>query len=502
MTTLGSTPRSHITRETNRTMQSHTTPEFFENFTMTIGGAAVAGAATYGVVNPTTGEVFTQAPDCSQAELDQAVAAARRAFPAWRDTPIADRRRALHAIADTLAAHLDGLMRLLTREHGKTHEISTVDIMGGAWWCRGTSELDLPVIVFEDSDIRRGETRRTPVGVVGAIAAWNYPVLLALIKVAPALLAGNTVVLKPSPFTPLTTLKIGELLRGVLPDGVLNVVSGGDALGPWLTAHPGIDKVTFTGSTQTGRLVAASGASTLKRITLELGGNDAAIVLPDVDVDAVAEPLFWAAFRNSGQVCLATKRLYIHKDIYEPLKAALVAYTKTVKMGDGAEQGTQLGPVQNVAQYKRVLSLIEDAKNQGYTFLTGGEPIDSPGYFIPVTLIDNPPEHARIVQEEQFGPILPLLRFDTVDEAIARANATEYGLGATVWSSDLEAAAQICERLEAGNVWINEAHYLSPFGAFSGHKQSGLGVEGAVEGLLEFTNAKTYYVKKPAPACA
>jgi len=484
------------------TTENHTVSDMFGHFTMTIGGRAVAGEQRYEVLNPATEQVFATAPDCAQAELDQAVAAARSAFPVWRDTPIAARRLALHAIADTLQANLEGLTRLLIAEHGKPADVATVDIMGAALWCRGTSQLDLPVQVFEDTEIRRGETRRVPLGVVGAIAAWNYPVLLGMIKVAPALLAGNTVVLKPSPFTPLTTLKIGELLRGVLPDGVLNVISGGDALGPWLTAHPGIDKVTFTGSTQTGRKVAASGAATLKRITLELGGNDAAIVLPDVDVEEVAQKLFWAAFRNSGQVCLAIKRLYIHKDIYEPLKAALVAYAKTVKMGDASEQGTQLGPLQNLPQYQLVLSLIQDAKEQGYTFLTGGEALEGPGYFIPVTLIDNPPEDSRIVQEEQFGPVLPLLRFDTIDEAISRANATEYGLGATVWSSDLHQAARLCERLEAGNCWVNEAHYLSPFGAFSGHKQSGLGVEGSVEGLLEFTNAKTIFVKKAQPVPA
>jgi len=354
------------------------------------------------------------------------------------------------------------------------------------------------VTVVEDTAERRGETRHVPIGVVGAIAPWNFPVILAMFKVAPALLAGNTVILKPSPFTPLTTLRIGELLRGVLPDGVLNIVTGGDDLGPWITSHPGIDKVSFTGSTQTGRKVMQSAAATLKRITLELGGNDAAIVMPDVDVEQVAEQLFWAAFRNTGQICIATKRMYVHKDVYEPLKDALVAYAKTVKVGDGADQGTQMGPIQNRLQYQRVLDLIEDAKAKGYKFLVGGEKSEAPGYFVPVTIIDNPPENSRIVQEEQFGPVLPLLKFDDLEDVIGKANATEYGLGGSIWSKDEDKALEIAGRLASGTVWINESQHLSPLAAFGGQKQSGLGVEEALEGLLEYTNTQTVFLKKAA----
>jgi len=468
------------------------------DYTMTIGGKAVAGETSFAVLNPANEQVIGQAPDCSPAQLDAAVAAARAAFPAWSATPIDQRRQALLGIAGVLAGNVEELKRLLTAEQGKPHADAMGDILGGAYWCQATSSLDLPVTVTEDTDERRGETRHVPIGVVGAIAPWNFPIILAMFKVAPALLAGNTVVLKPSPFTPLTTLRLGELLRGVLPDGVLNIVTGGDDLGPWMTSHPGIDKVSFTGSTQTGRKVMASAASTLKRVTLELGGNDAAIVMPDVDVAQVAEQLFWAAFRNTGQICIATKRMYVHKDIYEPLKDALVAYAATVKMGDGAEQGTQLGPIQNKLQYQRVLDLIEDAKSKGYKFLIGGEKSEAPGYFVPVTIIDNPPESSRIVQEEQFGPVLPLLKFDDLDEVIGKANATEYGLGGSVWSADEDRALEIAARLATGTVWINESQHLSPLAAFGGHKQSGVGVEGALEGLLEYTNAQTIFVKKKA----
>jgi len=469
---------------------------FESDFTMTIGGVAAAGTSSFGVVNPANELEFAWAPDCSREELDQAVAAARAAFPGWAATPYAERQRLVASIAGVLNANIDGLKRLLTREQGKPHNDAASDVLGAAYWCHATSSLELPVTVVEDTADRYGETRHVPIGVVGAIAPWNFPVLLAFFKVAPALLAGNTLILKPSPFTPLTTLKIGELLREVLPPGVFNVISGGDSLGPWMTSHPGVDKISFTGSTQTGRKVMASAAESLKRVTLELGGNDAAIVLPDIDVAAVAEQLFWAAFRNSGQICIATKRMYVHKDVYEPLKAALVAYAKTVQVGDGAEQGTRLGPIQNHQQYARVIELIEDAKAKGYTFLIGGERSAAPGYFVPISIIDNPPEDSRIVQEEQFGPVLPLLKFDHVDEAVARANASDYGLGASIWSADTDAALAVGARLQAGTVWINESQYLSPLAAFGGHKQSGLGVEGGLKGLLEYTNVKTTFFKK------
>jgi aldehyde dehydrogenase (NAD+) len=352
------------------------------------------------------------------------------------------------------------------------------------------------VTVNEDSDERYSETRHIPLGVVGAIAPWNFPLILAMFKVAPALLAGNTMVLKPSPFTPLTTLKLGELAATILPAGVLNIISGGDNLGPWMTEHPGFDKISFTGSTQTGRRVMASAAPTLKRVTLELGGNDPAIVLPDANVEKIAEELFWAAFRNNGQICIATKRMYVHADVYEKLRDALVAYSKTVKIGDGSEQGTQIGPINNQPQYERVLGLIEDSKDKGYTILTGGEASDAPGYFIPVTIIDNPPENSRIVQEEQFGPVLPLIKFDDIEDVIARANASDYGLGGSVWGTDVDKAFAVAQRIASGTVWVNEVQHLSPLAAFGGMKQSGVGVEGGLEGLLEYTSTQTLTRKK------
>lgn len=469
---------------------------FDSDYTLTINGQGVAGAGSFDVLNPANEQVIANAPDASREQLDQAVDAARAAFPAWAATPIAERKAKVQALAGAIFANAEDLLRLLTAEQGKPHADARNDVLGGAMWLQGAASLDLPETVNEDSDVRRSITRHVPIGVVGAISPWNFPVLLAMFKLGPALVAGNTVVLKPSPFTPLTTLKIGELARDIFPAGVLNVVTGGDSLGPWMTSHPGIDKISFTGSTQTGRKVMESASSSLKRITLELGGNDAAIVLPDVDVEKVAQELFWAAFRNTGQICIASKRMYVHKDVYEPLKKAIADYAATVKMGDGAEQGTQLGPIQNRQQYQRVLDLIQDARDKGYSFLTGGETSDAPGYFVPITILDNPPEDARIVQEEQFGPVLPLLKVDSVEEAIARANASEYGLGGSVWSSDADAALKVGEQLQTGTVWINETQHLSPLVSFAGHKQSGVGVENGIDGLLEYTNTQTIVVKK------
>ena len=319
---------------------------------------------------------------------------------------------------------------------------------------------------------------------------------LAMWKVAPALLAGNTMVLKPSPFTPLCTLKIGELFRDILPPGVLNIISGGDELGPWMTSHPGFAKISFTGSTATGKKVMESAAKDLKAITLELGGNDAAIVLPDVDVDDIAQKIFFGAFANTAQICVATKRLYVHESIYDDLRDRLSAIAQSVKVGDGAEQGTVLGPVQNKRQYDRVMSLLEDARSNDLTLLEGADIPDTKGYFIPVTIVDNPPETSRVVQEEAFGPVLPMLKFSDIDEVVDRANDSEYGLAGAVWSKDTDAAMDIARRLETGTVWINQNLNLRPDTPFGGHKLSGFGIENGMDGLLEFMAPQAVYLAK------
>lgn len=462
---------------------------------MTIDGRAVSSPTRIEVINPANEEVIGVVPDCTPDQLDAAVAAARAAFPAWRATPYAERAAALQAIAGVMMTHAEELQTLLTAEQGKPLEDALFEIHAAAWWIGEVAKSEIPVTTTDEMPGQRSITHHVPLGVVGGIVPWNFPILLGIWKIGPALLAGNTLVLKPSPLTPMATLRLAELLRGVVPDGVLNVVVGGDDLGRWMTEHPGIDKISFTGSTQTGRRVMTSAAANLKRLTLELGGNDAAIVLDDVDVEAIAEPLFWAAFKNSGQVCVAAKRIYVHDKIYDRLAAALVRVARGVVMGNGAQSGVTLGPVQNRAQHRRVREIIADSRAQGHRFLIGGEEDgDNRGFFIAPTLVDNPPEASRVVQEEAFGPVVPLLRYTDVEDAIARANASDYGLAGSVWSADIARAADVAARLETGTVWINSAQNITPYAAFAGAKQSGIGVENGLEGLLEFTRPHTLHL--------
>ncbi|WP_176593682.1 aldehyde dehydrogenase family protein [Sphingobium sp. EM0848] len=473
--------------------------DFDTPYVMTIDGRDATGQGMIDIVNPATGQPFAKAPRADAADLDAAVAAARKALPGWRALPIEERRKALVGISGAIAARAEEFGRLFTQEQGRPLAMAIGEIKHAAYWIKATSKLDLPVDVTEDSDTRRIEVHHEPVGVVAAIVPWNFPFLLAIWKIAPALLAGNTLVVKPSPFTPLCSLKLGELMREFLPAGVLNVISGGDELGPLMTAHPGFNKISFTGSTATGKKVMESAARDLKRVTLELGGNDAAIILPDVDVDAVAEQIFFGAFYNSAQVCIATKRLYIHEDVYDALRDRLHAIARRVTVGDGSQQGSDYGPLQNAPQYRRVLGLLEEAKAQGLTLLQGRD-VPEQGYFVPLTLVDNPPEESRVVQEEAFGPILPLLKYSDLDEVIQRANDSEYGLAGAVWSGDIDKAVAVARRMETGTVWINQNLQNTPFTPFAGVKQSGIGVENGLPGLLEFTQPKTLFIPKVSQA--
>lgn len=452
------------------------------------------------VVNPANEDVIGRVPASGKDELDAAVAAARRAFKTWSNTPIEERRAAIQKVSAIIKDNSDELHRLLTAEQGKPHQQAMGEIIGASMMAGAQATLDLEDEVNEDSDTRLSRTRRVPVGVVGGIVPWNFPVMMAVQKIVPAMLSGCTIVLKPSPFTPLTTLRLAELIKDAVPAGVVNIITGEDSLGPLITEHSDIDKITFTGSTATGKKIMEGASKDLKRITLELGGNDASIVLPDADVEKVAEQLFWSSFTNAGQICVAAKRVYIHEDIYDELSQAIAAYGKAVKVGDGSQQGTAVGPVQNKKQYERVLELIQDAKDQGYKFLLGGDGGDpsGTGYFVPITILDNPPEDARIVAEEQFGPVMPLMKFSTDEEVIERANASEYGLAGAVWTKDTERGVRIAEQLETGTVWVNEFLHLSPFTPFGGHKQSGFGAEYGKEGLLEFTYPQVITVKKNA----
>lgn len=471
------------------------------DFTMTIGGSRSSTIESAPVLNPATRAVIARVPVAGRDDLDRAVAAAEAAFPGWAARPQKERQAALTAIADRFQDHADAFMSLLTSEQGKPRAMAQWEVDGSIAWFREVANQSLPEDVIEDTPLRRVLSRHTPLGVVAAIVPWNFPMLLAVWKIAPALNVGNTVIVKPSPYTPLCDLKLVELMQDLLPPGVLSAVSGDDELGRWITAHPDIAKIAFTGSTETGKHVMRSAAGTLKRITLELGGNDPAIVLDDVDPAVVAPKLFWAAFQNNAQFCNAAKRVYVHDGVYDSVRDALVAYAKTIVVGDGADPGTDIGPIQNEAQYRKVAGYFEDCRTNGYTFALGGEiDFDAGGWFVPITVVDDPPEDSRVVSEEPFGPILPLLRWTDEDDVVARANDTPWGLGASVWGSDLDRVERIARRLEAGTVWLNEIHQYSPRQVFGGHKQSGIGAENSLHGLAEYTNHQTITLNKDTRA--
>lgn len=462
---------------------------------MTIGGGAVRGASHFEVRNPSTGEVIGLAPNGGQAELDAAVAAAHRAFQGWSCKSDEELAQACRAVAEKIQAHAEELALLTTLEQGKP-----LNGLGSRWelgaaaaWASHTAGLQLPVQVLQDDAAGRVELHRKPLGVVGSITPWNFPALIAVWHVLPALRSGNTVVIKPSPYTPLATLRWVELLNEVLPPGVVNSVSCDDRssnLGAAMSAHPLIRKIVFTGSCATGQRVMQSAAATMKRLTLELGGNDAGIVLPDADPKAIAEGLFWGAFINNGQTCAAMKRLYVHERIHDDVCEHLVAYARRVPMGDGLDERSQLGPVQNRMQFDKVARLVADARKKG-SVLLGGEP--GAGLFFPATIIAGLNNGDALVDEEQFGPALPVIRYSDVEDAIAAANDSPNGLGGSVWSSDPVQARRVAMRMECGSVWINKHGMIQPNAPFGGTKASGLGVEFTEDGLREYTDAQVLF---------
>ncbi|MYJ95772.1 MAG: aldehyde dehydrogenase family protein [Proteobacteria bacterium] len=460
---------------------------------MLIDGELVSGTDSFDVLNPADETVLGSAPECSQANLDRAVHAAQEAFRGWRRN-IEKRRDVLRRAAVVLRENADPLARLLTQEQGKPLAKARGEIGGSARWFEYTAELEYSSQAIEVAGQRSVTVHHRPLGVVAAIIPWNYPVITAVWKIAPALLAGNTVVLKPSPFTPLATLKMAELLNDVIPRGVLNVVSGGDELGARMTSHPGVRKIAFTGSISTGKAVAAAAAPDLKRITLELGGNDPAIVLPDAVPEAITEHLFRAAFENSGQVCVAIKRVYVPEQLYNRFAEEFARFAGTVKLGNGLDESSELGPVNNDRQFERVLDLIGDGRERGGRIAVGGARHGEQGYFIEPAIATDVPDDARLVSEEQFGPALPLLSYRDVDEAVDRANAGMFGLAASVWGEDTQRASEIGGELECGTVWVNQHLNIVPQVPMGGWKWSGIGVENGIWGLLQFTQMQVVEV--------
>jgi acyl-CoA reductase-like NAD-dependent aldehyde dehydrogenase len=465
---------------------------------MTIGGARAATHDTFDVVNPSTAAVLGHAPDCTSEQLDGAMSAAQSAFHGsdWRHDEHA-RQSSLSRAADVLEAAASEVVPILTAEQGKPLVDAQVEILTAVAWLRYFADLEAPADVVEDGVRGRAEVFYRPLGVVAAITPWNFPIALAMWKIAPALRAGNTMVLKPSPYTPLTTLAIGEMLQKALPPGVLNVISGRDPLGSAMCTHPAVRKISFTGSTATGKRVAAAAADDLKRTTLELGGNDAAIVLGDVDTEAIADALFWSAFGNNGQTCLAVKRVYVEQKLHGDVVEALSQRARTVSVGDGFTAGVQLGPINNQPQFNRVSGLVADALAHGATVTAGGKSLGGPGYFYAPTILTDLSDGTAIVDEEQFGPALPIMAFSDPADAVKRANAGNYGLTASVWAGDRDRAYALARGLDCGQVSINcHGGAARPDLPFGGHKWSGVGVENGIWGLRDFT--ETQVISVPA----
>lgn len=442
--------------------------------TSPVGNQERIKSETFAVINPATEETIAHCPECGGEFLDHVLDMAHQAFYSWqRDEAL--RRQLLVRCAEVIRANSESIAKILTAEQGKPFKDALGEVNYSAWWIENTAPQAIPTEIIQDDDTGFVEIRRIPLGVVAGIEPWNFPILTAMLTISVALLTGNTMVIKPSPFTPLSTIRVGELLQEVLPKGVLTIVSGGSETGEYLVRHPIVRKISFTGSIPTGKKIAVSAGDDLKRMVLELGGNDPAIVLPDVDPEKVSHDLFWGAFSNNGQVCIAIKRLYVHENIYQPLVQELARIAQSVKVGNGMDPETQLGPVNNKNQFLRVIELVEDARQSGGKIITGGQPMNCPGYFYPLTIVTEIYDGTRLVDEEQFGPVLPVIPFTDLDDVVKRANSTHFGLGGSVWTRDLNRGIEIARQIESGTCWINQHGGLDRRVPFGGMKWSGIG---------------------------
>jgi acyl-CoA reductase-like NAD-dependent aldehyde dehydrogenase len=462
---------------------------------MTINGKPTETAASFDVVNPATGDVADQAPDCTPGQLEEAMSSAAAAYQSWRTDDEA-RRTALRDLADAVDKNQHELIRLLSLETGKPIPIASAEVASAGPWLRYYADLNVPRETIQDDESALIEVAHRPLGVVAAITPWNGPVGLWSWKVGPALRAGNTVVIKPSPFTPLSTLLLGRIGAEALPPGVVNVVTGGDALGQAMTSHAAVRKISFTGSIAAGRSVAQSAAADLKRVTLELGGNDASIILDDANLETVVPSLLQFALFNCGQICCIPKRIFAPAGRYEEIVEAFAEGAKSIVVGTPQEENTMMGPLTTGEQYARVKELVADAISGGARVAAGGNPIDRGGYFFEPTVLADVAEGVRIVDEEQFGPAIPILSYDSVAEAVERANDTQFGLSGSVWGGDVERATAVAEQLECGTAWINTHAILPPYVPFSGAKHSGLGVANGEAGLISFTEPQVVHTAR------
>lgn len=466
-----------------------------QSYSMLIDGKLVSTPEQDPVTNPAHGTPFATCARASKSHIEEAVAAAARAQRSWRGNETL-RRDKLNECAAALQARAAEVAQVLTQEQGKPLNNAMMEIYGASMWFSYFAGLEVHPEVLQDDAEKRIQIVRKPLGVVAAITPWNFPVVLLAWKFAPALLAGNTVVAKPSEFTPLSSLMVAEILKDILPPGVINVLAGPGSVGAELAGHPEVRKISFTGSVATGKKIMQYAASDLKRVTLELGGNDPAIVLEDVEPDKVIDNLFWGAFTNAGQVCTAIKRLYVHEKVYAAIVDGLIDRAKSVKVGDGLDADTQIGPINNKMQFDKVSSMVEDARQRGARIAVGGKALDRPGYFYPPTIVTDAHAGLRLVDEEQFGTALPVIKYRNLDDVFEEANRTHYGLGGSVWTSDLARGEQLVQRIESGTGWVNQHMDITPFAPFGGCKWSGLGYENGKWGYEEFTEMQVINAKK------
>ena len=470
-------------------------------FPVTINGESVISDTTFDVTNPALGTSFAKMSQSDDSHVDQAVKAARSVFPNWSALSSDERASYLMKLATVIEDNAQELAVLLTQENGKPlgglEGIgSKMEVGGSIGWTQYTASLDLPVEILQDDDAMRIELHRKPLGVVVSIPPWNWPLMIAIWHIMPALRSGNTVVIKPSELTPLATARFVELANKVLPAGVLNCVGGDGKVGHALVSHPDINKIIFTGSTPTGKSIMQAASADLKRVTLELGGNDAGIILPDTEINSVIRQIFVCCFHNNGQTCAALKRLYVHESQYDEVVEELQKLASEVKVGNGLDESTELGPLQNKRQLDVVSDLAKAAVEDGGTIVAGGRPLEGDGYFFQPTIVTGLSDGNRLVDEEQFGPIIPVIKYSNIEDVIAQANKNENGLGGSLWSSDPEKAAKLATKMETGSVWINDHGAVKPNAPFGGVKQSGIGVEFAKQGLEEYTSVQTIHIMK------
>jgi (Z)-2-((N-methylformamido)methylene)-5-hydroxybutyrolactone dehydrogenase len=475
-----------------------------DEFRMVIGGDVVDASSgrTYDSVDPFTGQPWARVPDAGADDVDAAVAAARAAFEGpWSALTATQRGKLLRRLGDLIARDAEKLAVLETRDNGKLlREMSGQMAYLPDWYFyyAGLADKVEGSVIPSDKANYLVYTRNEPVGVVAAIVPWNSPLLLLTWKLAPALAAGCTMVVKPSDYTPVSTLAFAELVKEAgIPDGVVNVVTGwGPEVGKTLAAHPGIDKIAFTGSTAVGKLIAKAAADNLTRVTLELGGKSAQVVFADADLDAAANGVIAGVFAATGQTCMAGSRVVVHESVKDALVERIVARARTIKIGNPLDPATEMGPMATDKQYDTVMSHFADAAAEGATIACGGKPVaELGGWFVEPTVLVDTTATMRAVREEIFGPVVAVTTFTDEDEAVALANGTEFGLAGSVWTKDVHRAHRVAARLRAGTVWINAYRVVAPHVPFGGFGQSGIGRENGADAIKEYTETKAVWVE-------